>query len=231
MSEYRTELKFLCSENTLHSIESRISLLCFKDSHADENGRYRIRSVYFDSPGMECYIACKSGVDNRKKYRIRIYNESPDRINLECKTGFHGKKKKESALLTPTQLEEILLGKVVSPEKQSGVLWDFRNRQVMGYQPRLIVGYLRTAYVHPAGNVRITFDREIMAMPVETLWEKYNAGVPVLPFGKAILEVKYDDVLPGAIRKLIKESNLRTTSFSKYAICHDALFGDLKYSI
>ena len=96
MNKYRTELKFLCTEKQLFSMENRIALLCPRDEHADAEGKYMIRSMYFDSADDECYRACKSGEDDRKKYRIRIYNYSSERISLECKRKERGKTLKKS---------------------------------------------------------------------------------------------------------------------------------------
>ena len=231
MSGYRTDLKFLCSEKQLIPLENRISLLCEKDVHADGDGRYRIRSMYFDSADSECYLACKSGVDDRKKYRIRIYNESRDRISLECKKGLHGKKKKDSALLSEDDLEALKCGEILKSDNKSAPLIDFETKLVTGYRPVIVVGYLRTAYVYPAGNVRITFDREITAMPVESFFEPYESGIPILPEGKAILEVKYTGFLPKAIKNLLKDDSLRACSYSKYALCRDAFLGTLQYSL
>lgn len=231
MDAYRTELKFLCTERQLLSLESRISLLCGRDPHADENGNYRIRSLYFDSPDRECYRACKSGEDDRKKYRIRIYNGSPERASLECKKGLHGKKKKDTVLLSGEEFETLCSGSPLPVPRPEKVLLDLEQKLIRGYLPAVVVGYLRTAYIHPAGNVRITFDREITAIPRDHFLDAVPPGIPVLPEGSAVLEVKYDGFLPKAILKLIKDGNLITTSYSKYAMCMDALSGELSYSL
>ena len=231
MNKYRTELKFLCTEKQLFSMENRIALLCPRDEHADAEGKYMIRSMYFDSADDECYRACKSGEDDRKKYRIRIYNGSKDQISLECKSGLHGKKKKETVLLTYDEFESLRDQMITGNGDRSKVLLDFETGINSGYRPAIVVEYVRTAYVFPAGNVRITFDRDITASPTESFFDTYSAGIPVLPKGISILEVKYDDHLPKAVSSLIKDANLRACSYSKYAICRDAFMGDLQYMI
>ncbi len=229
--QFRTEMKFLLPEMQLQRIESKVRLICFKDPHTDENARYEIRSLYFDSPDDICYRECKSGADNRKKYRIRIYNGSDERINLECKMGLHGKKRKETVLLTKEEYDVIRENRFPEDgfldEEILGLRGEFTERLQSGYLPKVVVGYQRTAYVYPAGNVRITVDRDITALPPNALFDKSIGGIPVLFPGKAVLEIKYDDVLPGAIRNIMAaEDNLRPISFSKYALCRDALKGE-----
>ena len=230
--QFRTEMKFLLPEMQLQRIESKIRRVCFKDPHTDETGRYEIRSLYFDSLDDICYQECKSGADNRKKYRIRIYNGSGERINLECKMGLHGKKRKETVLLTKEEYDMIPENRFreadFSDEEVFGLRGEFAEKLQSGYLPKVVVGYQRTAFVYPVGNVRITVDRDITALPPNALFDKSVGGIPVLFPGKAVLEIKYDDVLPGAIRSIMAaEDNLRPTSFSKYALCRDALKGEI----
>ena len=234
---YRTEKKFLLPEIQLHRLESKVRLLCTSDSHSDAEGKYEVRSLYFDSPDYQCYSECKAGVDNRKKYRIRTYNCSADVINLECKTGLHGKKHKDLIRLTEEELNGILDGgtfpindsdrKELS-EDANVLSAEFDLKLKQGYRPTVVVAYTRSAFVYPVGNVRITIDRDIRALPEKALFDDSLGGMPVLLSGKAILEVKYDDVLPQAIKDIFAEENeLRRVSFSKYAVCVDALRGNM----
>ncbi len=219
---YRTEKKFLLPEIQLHRLESKVRLLCTPDSHADAEGKYEVRSLYFDSPDYQCYSECKAGVDNRKKYRIRTYNCSADVINLECKTGLHGKKHKDVAKISQDDYERILSG------GGTGLQTEFDLKLKQGYRPTVVVAYTRSAFVYPVENVRITIDRDIRALPEKSLFDDSLGGMPVLLPGKAILEVKYDDVLPQAIKDIFAEENeLRRVSFSKYAVCVDALRGNM----
>ena len=45
---YRHEFKYICSEAQLACLKGRLSGIMRFDPHADGNGKYRIRSVYFD---------------------------------------------------------------------------------------------------------------------------------------------------------------------------------------
>lgn len=221
-SEYRHELKFLCSEQELRLIESRIRHICRKDAHAGEDGVYHIRSMYFDTPNNEFYYENEAGTDPRHKYRIRIYNGNDGIIKLERKSTAHGMKKKDVCTITKEQCECLLENRAVSDcEDNQKVLAEFlTERQMKLLTPKVIVEYVRTPYVYPVGNVRITFDRNISSAANKKFLEKNIPLRAIMPEGMHVLEVKYDEILPYAILELIdSEHRLRRTSFSKYALC------------
>ncbi len=87
----------------------RLQNLLPYDSHAGENGQYAIRSLYFDDYDDSCLRENEAGVDNRRKYRIRLYNGSADRLQLEIKRKRHGMTQKLSCLLTREQCEVSLM--------------------------------------------------------------------------------------------------------------------------
>ena len=95
-------------------------------------------------------------------------------------------------------------------------------------RPKAIIEYERTAFVYPAGNVRITFDRNIMASRFCSAFfqDSVPEMTPVLPTGMHVLEVKYDEFLPDAIAGALELGNLRRTAFSKYYLGCLALAGE-----
>ena len=69
---YRHELKYVCTMAQLKMIEERIKHICRPDAHAGEDGKYGIRSVYFDDYKNSCFYENENGVDPREKLRVRI---------------------------------------------------------------------------------------------------------------------------------------------------------------
>ena len=63
----------------------RLSSFMKKDSHAGDKGFYSIRSLYFDDHFDSFLDENISGVDEREKWRIRIYDRSSSFISLERK--------------------------------------------------------------------------------------------------------------------------------------------------
>ncbi len=224
MLQYRNEYKFLCSSKMLESIENGLSALCAHDSHVNSMGRYNIRSLYFDSPNALYYQQTKNGVDNRHKYRIRIYDNSSDFIRLERKESRHCKKRKESCTISKHEYYRIM--NELSLDKKEKVLSEFLcEKERLFLEPKVIVEYTRIPFVYPVGNVRITFDYQLTALFPGDLFAKSLPGIDVLPSGSGILEVKYDEVLPGALSSFFNKYDLQAISFSKYVRCCDALNG------
>lgn len=216
--DYRHELKFEVSDAELTIIYYRLKALMHMDAH-QEGGSYGIRSLYFDDLSDSCMRENEDGLDNRRKYRIRIYNGSDETINLEKKMKFRGMTRKESVPLKREICEAYMNGQIPDfSEAQSDLEKELLCEVKMnGMQPKSIVEYERTAFVEPRGNVRITFDRNISGCSqVDTFFDYHLNAVPVLPTGRHVLEVKYDDLLPQYISDVLEISTLQQTSFSKY---------------
>ncbi len=88
-----------------------------------------------------------------------------------------------------------------------------------GMRPKTIVDYTREPYIYRPGNVRVTFDYDIRTGLGFT--DLLDFEHPTIPAGDAgiILEVKWDNYLPGIIRDLVETPARRVTAFSKYAQC------------
>lgn len=238
MPVYRHELKFLCDERQLYILEDRIRHICRRDVHVGDEGLYLVKSLYFDTYGDRCYHENLAGVDIRKKYRIRIYNNDPDTMKLECKYSRHNRKAKESCRLSREQYNRLMdkcqelriwkelsgygMGeqkKIMNDQNLLGRFLLEKNMELL--EPKVIVEYERTPYVYAAGNVRITFDRAIRSSAqVKDFPKRNTASRSILPEGTHIMEVKYDEVLPAAILGvLVVGQELQHISFSKYTLC------------
>lgn len=226
MSDYRNELKFICTEEELALIEGRIRVIMAKDSHMGEKtGAYTVRSVYFDDYDDSCMYENLAGIGERSKFRIRIYNGDCSYIRLEIKSKQYDFGKKKSCILSVKECEQYLH---TIPEVITKKLPDGRRRLSMEIairklHPVIIVEYERTAYVYPYGNVRITFDRNIsMSTKTEHFLKRYIPLTPIMPKGIHILEVKFDEFLPDVIAGLLETGTLERTSFSKYNLSRQA---------
>lgn len=216
--KYRNELKYLCSEQQLKLLEARIKHICVPDPHVGEDGRYTVRSVYFDDYRDSCYYDNEDGVNCREKFRIRIYNGDLSMITLECKQKIDGKNHKYSCEITEEECRAILGRGFTLPVGADPVLNKFflmyRTRL---YRPKVIVEYERTPFMYKSGNVRITFDRKIAATcRVQDFLKPRIYARPMMSTGKHLLEVKYDELLPDYIYRELQLENLQQTAYSKY---------------
>lgn len=220
--KYRHEYKFLIDARQKALLIERIKNLIPLDSHSGPEGRYWIRSVYFDDVYDSCFNENESGINTRAKYRIRIYNVSSDQIRLERKSKKNGMTCKESAKITREQCDKLISGEGFPiSEDMPVVLQQFLVlMQTRGLRAKTIVEYERTPFIYDNGNVRITFDDNISSsLETGRFFEKENSRYPVMAAGQSLLEVKFDDYLPSFIKNNLEIGSLSQTSFSKYYLC------------
>ncbi|MGI5999607.1 MAG: polyphosphate polymerase domain-containing protein [Candidatus Merdisoma sp.] len=220
--DYRNEIKYLVSETQLVLLENRIRNLIQPDRHAGADGTYQIRSLYFDDFENTYYRENEMGTDPREKFRIRIYNGDPGRISLELKKKQHSMTQKLSCLLTEEQCRELMAGRPLPADPSYPPVLQKMNllMKTRLLKPKVIVEYDRTPFVEKLGNTRVTFDRNIRSSnAVASFLEKRVPARPIMPAGKQILEVKYDEFLPDYLYRNLQLSHLRQTTFSKYYLC------------
>lgn len=201
-------------------LSARLDAVARRDSHG-QNGRYEIRSLYFDDSRDTALREKIDGVSRREKFRIRYYDGDTSFICLEKKLKQNGLCGKRSVLLSVQEVQLLLDGDL-SWMPASGrpliqeLCW---KMNVNGLRPRTIVDYTRDAYVFPAGNVRITLDYNIRTGLGST--DFLNSGSVTIPAGDAlsILEVKWDEYLPDLMRDAVQLPGRHTSAFSKYAAC------------
>lgn len=208
----RVERKYLCSDYDILLLQQRLQLFLSADMH--QRGKsYQVRSVYLDTPEDEGYYENENGVDERKKYRIRIYGGNSEVIKFEIKRKIRGKTGKEVWMLSKTECEEILAGKICKNEQIAFFQQEKRLR------PVTVIDYERSAYVYNLGNVRITFDRNITASSeYRRFFDADMLKIPILPEHIHLMEVKYDEFLPDYIADILELGKLRQVTFSKYFI-------------
>jgi hypothetical protein len=80
--KYRHELKHEINTADMIAIRQRLRAVAEPDKHAVD-GKYLIRSLYFDTPNDKALLEKQSGVSRRQKFRIRYYNGDKSVIHLE----------------------------------------------------------------------------------------------------------------------------------------------------
>lgn len=220
--KYRHEFKYLCTDAQLVMLKVRLKGIMSKDIHAGEDGRYLIKSLYFDDMDDSCLAENENGTAPREKYRIRIYNHDKSRICLECKRKENDKVNKRTCFLTQEQYDWLVwnrnAGELTCLPPLARKLLILKMSRKM--EPKVIVSYERIPYVYPNGNVRVTFDRNIASsFRVEDFFRQDCGQRQILPSGQQLLEVKYDEYLPDHIYHALSLANMQRTTFSKYYLC------------
>ena len=218
--QYRHEWKHELNYLDLLSIRSRLRAVMEPDEHAVD-GKYFIRSLYFDNLSDKALREKIDGVNMREKFRIRYYNRDPSVIHLEKKSKRSGLGTKYSAPLTREEAQRIVDGDIewMLDSPHSLVQELYCKMLYQGMRPKTIVDYTREPFIYRPGNVRVTFDYDIRTGLSCT--DFLDPDCPTIPAGDApiLMEVKWDAYLPDIIRDLVQTPGRRETAFSKYAQC------------
>lgn len=204
----------------------KLSTVLQLDEHSVTSEGYNIRSLYFDDVRDTSLLTKNDGVFKRQKFRIRMYNDTDSFIALERKSKLGDYVAKEAVRLTRAQYDQITEGDYeFLNELDEPLCHDFYVAlHSYGYRSTTIVDYWREAYVHSYGNVRITFDKRLAVGSNSTdLFDPQLSQAEVLPPSLTIMEVKYDDVLPDAIRQLLRPASHVRSSISKYVLCREKM--------
>ncbi len=217
---YRHEWKHAITYADLLAIRQRMSVIATPDPHTID-GKYLIRSLYFDNLDDKALREKVDGVNMREKFRIRYYNFDTRIVHLEKKSKLNGLGTKYSAPLTPEEAQKIVDGDIdwMIDSPHSLIQELYCKIHYQGMKPMTIVDYTREPFIYGPGNVRVTLDYDIRTGLNKT--DFLNPECVTIPAGDApiILEVKWDAYLPAIIRDAVQTPGTRVQAFSKYAQC------------
>lgn len=217
---YRHELKHEINFADMLAVRQRLRAVADVDKNA-VNGKYQVRSLYFDDPMDTALREKLDGVNRREKFRLRFYNGDISLIRLEKKYKCGGLCLKQGAELTAAEAEAILNGEYgwmrECGDPPVRELYSKLSSRLL--RPKTIVEYTREPFVYAPGNVRITLDSDIRTCPGTDGFLDPDCTVVPAAGAAIILEIKWDAFLPDIIRDAVQLGNRHTSAYSKYAAC------------
>lgn len=217
---YRHEWKHVLHAGDLLILRQRLSAVMDRDPHT-VNGKYHIRSLYFDNLYDKALREKIDGISMREKFRLRLYNGDASIIHLEKKSKWNNLGTKYCANLTEEEARKLTDGDFdwMLASDDSLIQELYCKIRYQGMRPKTIVDYTREPFIFEPGNVRITLDYDIRTGLNRT--DFLNSSAVTIPAGDApiILEVKWDEFIPSIIRDVVCVPNRRVGSFSKYCQC------------
>ena len=218
--QYRHEWKHEITWSDLLAIRARLRAVTTPDPHAID-GKYLIRSLYFDNLDDKALREKINGVNRREKFRIRYYNGDTSFIQLEKKVRLNGVGTKFSAPITAEEVQALLDGDInwMLDSPHSLIQELYCKMRYQGMSPKTIVDYTRQPFIYGPGNVRVTFDYNIRTSL--SCLDFLDWDCVTFPAGDftILMEVKWDDYLPSIIRDAVQTPGRRVGAFSKYAQC------------
>lgn len=213
----RYEIKYLISEKEYDIISRRLKYFLKSDTHYEKSS-YKVSNIYFDDYNNQALFQKLEGLENRKKYRIRYYDDDLSFIRFECKIKENQMVRKESMVIDENDYRKLLSGQMSKEPVNHGLLngnlisYFFLHRFL--FKPVLIVDYDREAYNFGLSDIRITIDKKLKYGDVNSLVRLPYYHQPVY-----ILEIKYQRFLPSFIKNLLQLTSCEQLAISKYTMC------------
>ncbi len=222
----RFELKYVISLKEAERVKTVLRRFLVPDEHGNNNGRYSLTSLYYDSPDYRCYQEKMAGIKFRRKLRLRRYEtgeilSADTPVFVEIKQRVDRVTQKRRARLPYSDALRLLNDRqlVDHATEDSDIikeifimLWEYNMR------PASIVRYDRQAFIGTEYDIglRVTFDTVLtfQAHPLH-LHEQPN-GLLMLPAHQVVMEVKVNERIPRWLTEMIAALNLQLTRVSKY---------------
>jgi len=222
----RFELKYLLTLQQAERLKTGLRAYVVPDEHSDDNGRYTLSSLYYDSPDLRCYRENVDGVKFRRKLRIRRYetgeaftDETP--VFLEVKQRFDRVTQKRRTILPYSEALRLCNDREIpdhEPDDRAVIeeiyvfLWQYNLR------PTSIVRYERQAFTGTEydSGLRVTFDTSLSFRAHRPHLHEQSSGLPMLPADLVVMEIKVNERIPYWLTEMIAAHNLQLVGLSKY---------------
>jgi len=217
----RNELKYYISNNEYNALVNKLVHVLKPDGFSTPGKGYFIRSLYFDSFDDECLYEKQSGDMFRQKYRMRIYDTKSKTVKFEIKNKWNNQIFKETATITKESAYRIIDGDYSELLDYNNPILNkiyikFTEKQ---YKPKVIIDYMRDAFIFDFFNLRITFDKNLHSNNTDfDLFSDNLHTIPVILEGKQILEIKYEHIIPEYIHRTLQLDAIERMAISKYTL-------------
>ncbi len=226
MNEGRYEIKFFITYADYIEVFNKLKHLMSLDMYSTDDNNYFVRSLYYDDLYDSSFVKKMNDNNNRRKYRIRLYNMDDNTIVFECKEKHNNKTDKSSFSLNRCQYERLSVGDFDVIKSINSPLAEevYGIHCSTGLHPVVIVDYDRTALIHPLSNTRVTFDKNLrVGLNSFDIFDDGMYTYPIFPNNSVIMEVKYDTEIPSHISAMLGSVCSQKTSISKFCMCREKL--------
>ncbi|MBQ9910977.1 MAG: polyphosphate polymerase domain-containing protein [Lachnospiraceae bacterium] len=210
----RYELKYILSSKQEVFLRKRLE----GHMEPDQYGRTSIASLYYDTPDSRLINTSIEKPVFKEKLRLRSYGLATDRspVYLELKRKAYGIVYKRRVQTTVPDAERFLNGGRCGNGSQIDQELSYFRDMYGDLKPACMIIYDRTAFYEPGGDLRLTIDNAPRYRLQDLDLRKSMDGIPLLPEGYSILEIKVQEAMPLWLSKILDEGKIYMASFSKY---------------
>lgn len=211
----RYELKYLLDAEKTAFLQERLR----GRMQIDSFGLTSIASLYYDTPDFRLIRSSLEKPLFKEKIRLRSYGlateDSP--VYLELKRKAFDVVYKRRVQSTVARVES-LFDEQSGSDDSSQISREIRTFQdfYRPLEPKCLIIYDRCAYFQPDGDLRLTIDANPRYRTSDLTLTSSMEGVPLLPQGWTILEIKVQDAMPLWLAEILSEGRIYKSSFSKY---------------
>jgi hypothetical protein len=222
----RFELKYIITLQQAERFKSALRAYLVPDEHGEDNGRYALASLYYDSPDFRCYREKLDGVRLRRKLRIRRYETDEvftdeTLVFVEIKQRVDRVTQKRRAILPYSDALRLCNDRQIpehAPEDKATIeeiyafLWQYN------LHPASLVHYTRQAFVGTEYDIglRVTFDTSLSFQSHPLHLHEQSSALPMLPAHVVVMEIKVNERIPYWLVEMIAAHNLQMVRVSKY---------------
>lgn len=212
----RYELKYFLTQAQkkalFQKMENRMKL--------DQYGRTTIRNIYYDT---DSFRLIRDSLDHpvyKEKLRVRSYQraDSSDMVFVEIKKKFEDVVYKRRVAIPKTAAKSWIDQRKEIPFKsQITSEIDYFLGFYEGIEAKAFLSYEREAYSDGKDpEFRLTLDENILARDEDLDLGSDIWGVPLLPMGMTLMEVKIQGAMPMWMAEFLSENNITKATYSKY---------------
>ena len=167
----RCEWKYWITPRDYMILKQRLISTLPHDKNANNDGNYRVRSLYFDTTNKDCLSEKLGGYSHRRKYRLRSYGIEEEFFKMEIKYRLNYRISKRNVICNKTTAMAIAKGNLTLMDNTDVS----REIQIAFHKkclsPAVVTDYKREAFVYSPSNVRITFDKFLSAGVPNSFWD------------------------------------------------------------
>ena len=152
---------------------------------------------------------------------MRIYDLNAAEIKFEIKNKRNNQIFKETASISRESGYRIIDGEYGELLKYENPILNkiYKKFTEKQYKPKVIIDYDRDAFVYDFFNTRITIDKNLHSNNTDfDLFSSNLHTIPVVLEGKQILEIKYENVIPEYIQRVLQLDAAERLAISKYTL-------------
>lgn len=224
----RIEQKYILTLSQKQALIEELAAYISPDSHGNK-GKYKLESLYYDTPDLKFYQEKLDGKQFRKKIRIRRYVRENEIFDENSLVFIEIKEKVEQTTLkrrvemkysdAKNFLENAIIPSYKTEDKEIiDEIFEIVSKNKL--IPMAITSYDRQAFFghDKKFGLRLTFDTQVFyqkkSLELNNSDEKEGK---IIDEEKTILEIKVNNEYPDFMQNFLAKNNLAPEKMSKYA--------------